>query len=122
MAKTPIMQRIKNIHCIGIGGSGMSGIAEVLLNKGYAISGSDMGENDATRRLQKLGAKIFQGHDVALIEQVDVVVVSTAIAKNNPEFIAARQKRIPILPRAQMLAELMRLQHGIAVAGTHFMA
>lgn len=119
MARTPIMQRIKHIHCIGIGGSGMSGIAEVLLNKGYAISGSDTGENDATRRLQSLGAKIFQGHDAALIEDADVVVVSTAIAKNNPELIAARQKRIPILPRAQMLAELMRLQHGIAVAGTH---
>ncbi len=119
MAKTPIMQRIKNIHCIGIGGSGMSGIAEVLLNKGYAISGSDRGENDATRRLQSLGAKVYQGHDAANMNHADVVVVSTAIARDNPELIAARQKHIPILPRAQMLAELMRLQDGIAVAGTH---
>jgi UDP-N-acetylmuramate--alanine ligase len=119
MARNAIMQRVQHIHCIGIGGSGMSGIAEVLLNKGYIISGSDMGENEATRRLQNLGAKIFQGHDADFINEADVVVISTAIAKDNPELIAARQKRIPILPRAQMLAELMRLQHGIAVAGTH---
>ncbi len=119
MAKTPNMQRIKNIHFIGIGGSGMSGIAEVMLNQGYIISGSDINQNNAVNRLQNLGAKIFLNHNADYINIADVVIVSSAISKDNPELKAARVKRVPVLPRAQMLGELMRLQYGIAVAGTH---
>jgi len=119
MARTPNMQRVKNIHFIGIGGSGMSGIAGVMLNQGYVISGSDINENDAIRRLQNLGAKIFLNHNADYINMADVVIVSSAISRDNPELKAARIRRIPVLPRAQMLGELMRLQYGIAVAGTH---
>jgi len=111
--------KIKNIHFVGIGGSGMSGIAEVLLNLGYAVSGSDLGSNTATRRLAGLGAKVSLGHDAAYVEGADVVVTSTAVKPENPEVVAARQKKIPIVPRALMLAELMRLKRGIAIAGTH---
>lgn len=113
------MGRIKRIHFVGIGGAGMGGIAEVLLNEGYRISGSDMGEGAMTQRLQSLGATIFKGHDAGHVYNADVVVVSTAIAEDNPEIIAARQARIPIVPRALMLAELMRFRYGIAIAGTH---
>lgn len=115
----PGMGRIKNIHFIGIGGTGMCGIAEVLLHDGYKISGSDQSENASVKRLRKLGAKIFIGHDAANIENADVVVVSTAIKKTNPEYKAAKKARITIVPRAEMLAELMRFRRGIAVAGTH---
>lgn len=111
--------KIKNIHFVGIGGSGMSGIAEVLLNLGYHVSGSDLGSNSATRRLANLGAKIHLGHDAHYIEGADVVVTSTAVKPDNAEVVAARQKKIPIVPRALMLAELMRLKRGIAIAGTH---
>lgn len=111
--------KVKNIHFIGIGGSGMSGIAEVLLTLGYTVSGSDLGTNAATRRLIKLGAKIARGHSVENIEGADAVVTSTAVKPDNPEVVAARAKRIPIVPRAMMLAELMRLKQGIAIAGTH---
>lgn len=111
--------RIRNIHFVGIGGIGMSGIAEVLLNLGYRISGSDLQESTVTRRLQQLGAHIVAGHSPDNVEGVDVLVTSTAVAGNNPEVIAARAKRIPVVPRAVMLAELMRLKRGIAVAGTH---
>jgi len=111
--------KIKNIHFVGIGGSGMSGIAEVLLNLGYVVSGSDLGSNTATRRLAGLGAKVSLGHDAAYVEGADVVVTSTAVKPDNPEVLAARQKKIPIVPRALMLAELMRLKRGIAIAGTH---
>jgi len=113
------MHRIKFIHFVGIGGAGMSGIAEVLLNQGYKISGSDKQENNATRRLAKLGAKIFYEHDAKNIDLANVLVTSSAIALDNPEVIAARKLRIPVIPRAQMLAELMRFHHGIAIAGTH---
>ncbi len=111
--------KVKNIHFVGIGGSGMSGIAEVLLNLGYTVSGSDLGSNAATQRLAQLGAKVTQGHAAENIENADAVVTSTAVKGDNPEVIAARAKRIPIVPRAMMLAELMRLKQGIAIAGTH---
>jgi len=111
--------RIQNIHFVGIGGSGMSGIAEVLLNLGYTVSGSDIAESAATRRLAGLGARIAVGHDRAHVAGADAIVTSTAVAGDNPEVLAARAARIPVVPRAVMLAELMRLKRGIAVAGTH---
>lgn len=113
------MQRIKNIHLIGIGGSGMSGIAEVLLTQGYKVTGSDLHKSIATDRLQSLGAQIFWAHCADNIAHADIVIVSSAIQKDNPELIAAHKMRIPVLQRAQMLAELMRFHHGIAVSGTH---
>ena len=111
--------KIKHIHFIGIGGSGMNGIAEVLLNSGYQVSGSDLAENAATLRLKQLGAKIYRGHTDKNLTDADAVVVSTAVSQDNPEVLAARARRIPVVPRAMMLAELMRLRQGIAVAGTH---
>lgn len=111
--------RIKNIHMIGIGGSGMSGIAEVLLNLGYGVCGSDMTESEAVRRLQGLGACVHIGHAAQNVSDVQVLVKSTAVKEDNPEVQAARAKGIPIIPRAEMLAELMRLRQGIAIAGTH---
>ncbi|MEN3297038.1 MAG: UDP-N-acetylmuramate--alanine ligase [Burkholderiales bacterium] len=111
--------KVKNIHFVGIGGSGMSGIAEVMLTLGYTVSGSDLGSNAATQRLAQLGAKVTQGHAAKNIENADAIVTSTAVKADNPEVMAARAKRIPIVPRAVMLAELMRLKQGIAIAGTH---
>ncbi len=110
---------IRHIHFVGIGGSGMSGIAEVLLNLGYRISGSDLADSATLRRLAGLGIGTFVGHAAAHIEGADAVVTSTAVQSNNPEVLAAREKRIPVVPRALMLAELMRLKQGIAIAGTH---
>lgn len=118
-AMVPEMRRVKCIHFIGIGGAGMSGIAEVLLNEGYQISGSDIAENPVTQRLAEKGATIFIGHAEQNVAKASVVVVSTAINENNPEIKAARAARIPVVRRAEMLAELMRFRHGIAVAGTH---
>ena len=111
--------KLRRIHFVGIGGSGMSGIAEVLVNLGFEVSGSDLAENSATRRLANLGAKIVLKHDKGNIEGADAVVVSTAVKGDNPEVAAARARRIPVVPRALMLAELMRLKQGIAIAGTH---
>ena len=111
--------RVRNVHFVGIGGSGMSGIAEVLLNLGYQVSGSDLGSNAATARLEGLGALIRRGHTADNVADADVVVVSTAVKADNEEVRAAREQHIPIVPRAMMLAELMRLRQGIAVAGTH---
>jgi len=111
--------RIQSIHFVGIGGSGMSGIAEVMLNLGYSISGSDLQDSAVTRRLAGLGARISIGHDAANVKGVGAIVTSTAVAGDNPEVLAARAARIPVVPRALMLAELMRLKRGIAVAGTH---
>lgn len=113
------MERMRRIHFVGIGGAGMSGIAEVLLNLGYQVSGSDIGDNAVTRRLKELGARIVVGHDAANVESVDVVVTSTAIKTDNPEVQQAHAMRIPVIPRAEMLAELMRFRYGIAIAGTH---
>ncbi len=111
--------KVKRVHFVGIGGSGMSGIAEVLLTLGYQVSGSDVGENAATQRLRALGARVFRGHDAQQVQGADAVVVSTAVKAENPEVAAARVARIPVVPRALMLAELMRLKQGIAIAGTH---
>lgn len=111
--------KVKHLHFVGIGGSGMSGIAEVLLNLGYVISGSDLSSNAASQRLASLGAKVKVGHTAENIEGADAVVTSTAVKADNPEVIAAREKHIPIVPRALMLTELMRLKSGIAIAGTH---
>jgi UDP-N-acetylmuramate--alanine ligase len=111
--------RIEHIHFVGIGGSGMSGIAEVLLNLGYRISGSDLSQSAVTQRLVALGATISVGHKAEYVKGADAIVTSTAVANSNPEVIAAREARIPVVPRAVMLAELMRLKRGIAVAGTH---
>ncbi|MDV7104504.1 UDP-N-acetylmuramate--L-alanine ligase [Vibrio sp. TH_r3] len=118
-AVVPEMRRVKCIHFVGIGGAGMSGIAEVLLNEGYQISGSDLASNAVTDNLSSKGADIYFGHSEKNIEKASVVVVSTAIKADNPELVAAKNKRIPVVQRAEMLAELMRFRHGIAVAGTH---
>ena len=111
--------KVKRVHFVGIGGAGMSGIAEVLLTQGYQVSGSDVAATTVTRRLIALGARIAMGHAADNIAGADVVVVSTAVAHDNPEIAAAREKGVPVVPRALMLAELMRLKQGIAVAGTH---
>ena len=110
---------VKHIHFVGIGGAGMSGIAEILHNLGYTVSGSDQADGTVTRRLASLGIRVHVGHDAAHIEGAEAVVTSTAVKGDNPEVIAARAKRIPVVPRAVMLAELMRLRKGIAIAGTH---
>jgi UDP-N-acetylmuramate--alanine ligase len=117
--KVPEMRRVKRIHFVGIGGAGMGGIAEVLLNEGYQISGSDIGENPVVKRLVKFGANITIGHARENVIGASVIVVSTAINQDNPELVAAKEERIPIVRRAEMLAELMRFRHGIAIAGTH---
>lgn len=110
---------IKHLHFVGIGGTGMNGIAEVMLNLGYVVSGSDLRSNAATVRLQKLGAIIFEGHRASNISGADVVIISSAVHEDNPEVMEARKRGIPVVPRAVMLAELMRLREGIAIAGTH---
>ncbi|MGL5036589.1 MAG: UDP-N-acetylmuramate--L-alanine ligase, partial [Aeromonas sp.] len=115
----PQMRRVHCIHFIGIGGAGMGGIAEVLANEGYQITGSDIARNAVTERLASLGAHIFVGHRAEHVSEASVVVVSTAIKQDNPELLAARELRIPVVRRAEMLAELMRFRHGIAIAGTH---
>jgi UDP-N-acetylmuramate--alanine ligase len=114
-----MFKKIQHIHFIGIGGIGMSGIAEVLLNLGYRVSGSDVRETEITRRLAGLGGKIYQGHQKEHIQGANVVVVSSAVKGGNPEVDAAREATIPVIPRAEMLAELMRLKYGVAVAGMH---
>ncbi len=111
--------KVKHLHFVGIGGSGMNGIAEVLLNLGFQVSGSDLAESAATQRLRQLGATVHLGHAGEHLAKADAVVVSTAVKADNPEVVAARARRIPVVPRAMMLAELMRLRQGIAVAGTH---
>ncbi len=113
------MRRIDHVHFVGIGGVGMGGIAEVMVNLGYSVSGSDMARNALVERLESLGAKVFLGHDASNVEGVDVVVVSSAISEENPEVELARKNRIPVIRRAEMLGELMRFKQGIAVAGTH---
>jgi UDP-N-acetylmuramate--alanine ligase len=111
--------KVKTIHFVGIGGSGMSGIAEVLINLGFSVTGSDIADNIITRRLAGLGARVFQGHEAGNLGDADVVVVSSAVQDTNPEVTTARENKIPVVPRALMLAELMRFRQGIAVAGTH---
>jgi len=114
-----VYKRYRHIHFVGIGGVGMSGIAEILVNLGYAVSGSDQKRTETIERLERLGAKVFIGHEAANVEGAQVVVYSSAVARENVEVTAARQRQIPVIPRAEMLAELMRLKYGIAVAGTH---
>ncbi len=119
MAEMRLMHRVKHIHFVGIGGAGMSGIAEVLLNLGFVVTGSDQASSAVTERLTTLGATVHAGHVAQHIDQADVVVVSGAIGKDNPEYVAALAKRIPVVARAEMLGELMRFRPGIAVAGSH---
>jgi UDP-N-acetylmuramate--alanine ligase len=111
--------KVRRVHFVGIGGAGMSGIAEVLVTLGYQVSGSDLSANAATRRLASLGAKVATGHSPQNVEGADAVVISTAVGPDNPELAEARKRRIPVVPRALMLAELMRLKQGVAIAGTH---
>ncbi|MCA9484180.1 MAG: UDP-N-acetylmuramate--L-alanine ligase [Nitrospina sp.] len=111
--------KTKRIHFIGIGGSGMSGIAEVLINLDYEVTGSDLSRTPLTGRLERLGAKVLYGHDAAHVAESQVVVTSSAVKADNPEVLEARRRMIPVIPRAEMLAELMRMKHGIAIAGTH---
>ena len=113
------MNRIRRIHFVGIGGVGMSGIAEVLINLGYQVSGSDLQMNPNARRLADLGAQVYIGHSAENIDTAEVVVISSAVGSANPEVEAARQHKIPLISRAEMLAELMRFRYGVAVAGTH---
>jgi UDP-N-acetylmuramate--alanine ligase len=117
--QVPEMGRVRHIHFVGIGGAGMSGIAEVLLNQGYRVSGSDLHASEVTGRLETLGAAVTLGHAAGNVEDADVVVVSSAVDAANPEVRGAHEARIPVVPRAEMLGELMRYRHGIAVAGTH---
>jgi UDP-N-acetylmuramate--alanine ligase len=118
---TPLFHQRRDltVHFVGIGGIGMSGIAEVLLNLGYRVSGSDAKESETTRRLAGLGGRIAVGHDAAQVGEADVVVVSSAVKPTNPEVVEARRRSIPVIPRAEMLAELMRMKYGVAVAGSH---
>ena len=115
----PEMRRVRGIHMIGVGGVGMSGIAEVLVNLGYKVTGSDVRRSPVTARLESLGIALFIGHSTDNIGSADVVVISSAVDTENPEVVAARENRVPVVPRAEMLAELMRYRHGIAIAGTH---
>ena len=114
-----MFRKARHMHFVGIGGTGMSGIAEVLVNLGYPVSGSDLSSNPATRRLKKMGARIHKGHRLSNLREADVVVTSSAVKPDNPEVVEARRLKIPVIPRAEMLAELMRLQTGVAVAGAH---
>ena len=113
------LRKFQNIHFVGIGGSGMSGIAEVLLTLGYNVTGSDMYQSDNVRHLESIGGKVFIGHQESNVEGAQVVVVSSAVPDSNPEVRAAKAKVIPVIPRAEMLAELMRLKYGVAIAGAH---
>ena len=115
----PEMRRVRHIHFVGIGGAGMGGIAEVLANEGYQISGSDLAPNPVTQQLMNLGATIYFNHRPENVRDASVVVVSSAISADNPEIVAAHEARIPVIRRAEMLAEFMRFRHGIAIAGTH---
>ena len=119
LTREPMMRRIQRIHFVGIGGSGMSGIAEVLVGLNYTVSGSDLAESSSVTRLTGLGIEVSIGHRPSNVDGADVLVVSSAINEANPEIKAAREQRIPIVPRAEMLAELMRYRFSIAVAGTH---
>jgi UDP-N-acetylmuramate--alanine ligase len=115
----PLTQRVRNIHFIGIGGAGMSGIAEILMNVGFAITGSDIMATEVTGRLESLGARVFIGHDATNVASCDVVVYSSAVKMDNPEILAARERMIPVIGRPEMLAEIMRMKYGICIAGTH---
>jgi len=113
------MRNTQRLHFVGIGGIGMSSIAAILLNLGYTVSGSDLALSDVTRRLQQGGATVYQGHAAAHVQGADVVVISAAVQPDNVEVLTARAQHIPVIPRAEMLAELMRMKYGVAIAGTH---
>ena len=117
--RTTMFRKTQQIHLVGIGGSGMSGIAEVLLTMGYKVTGSDLQASDTTRRLEELGGRVFVGHQESNVGEAQVVVISSAVSTQNPEVVAAKAKQIPVIPRAEMLAELMRLKFGVAIAGAH---
>ncbi len=117
--RNPLFRKAQHIHFVGIGGSGMSGIAEVLLNLSFTVSGSDLARTPVTERLASLGARVFSGHEAAHIEGADVVVISSAVSSNNPEVVEARHRKVPVIPRAEMLGELMRMKYGVAIAGSH---
>ena len=117
--RNPLFRKAQHIHFVGIGGSGMSGIAEVLLNLSFTVSGSDLSRTQVTERLVKLGAKVFAGHAAGNIAGADVVVISSAVGQDNPEVQAAHQSKVPVIPRAEMLGELMRMKYGVAIAGSH---
>ena len=119
MTGTRVFKRYQQVHFVGIGGVGMSGLAEVILTLGYRVTGSDARRSEAVERLERLGAKVHVGHAAGHVEGAHVVVYSSAVARDNPELQAARQRGIPVIPRAEMLAELMRVKYGIAIAGTH---
>ena len=119
LRRTSMFRKTQHIHLVGIGGAGMSGIAEVLLTLGYKVSGSDLQASDTTRRLEELGGRIFIGHQETHIGEAQVVVISSAVSPQNPEVLAAKAKQVPVIPRAEMLAELMRLKFGVAIAGAH---
>src|SRR5512132_4006869 len=114
-----MFKKYQQLHFVGIGGVGMSGIAEVLVNLGYRVTGSDQRRGDVVERLERLGAKVFLGHEPSHVEGAHVVVYSSAVARDNVEVQVARQRGVPVIPRAEMLAELMRLKYGIAIAGSH---
>jgi UDP-N-acetylmuramate--alanine ligase len=114
-----ILGKVRHVHFVGIGGIGMSGIAELLLNLGYTVSGSDIKESQVTKRIIRLGGEVFHGHKPGNIEGADVVVYSSAVPPDNPELMEADDRNIPVISRAEMLAELMRLKYGVAVAGAH---
>ncbi|MCI0566995.1 MAG: Mur ligase domain-containing protein, partial [Acidobacteria bacterium] len=113
------MKKVRQVHFVGIGGIGMSGIAEVLLNLGYGVTGSDLASGPATRRLADLGGRVVLGHSPQNVEGADVVVISSAVRADNVEVMEARRRQIPVIPRAEMLAELMRMKYGVAIAGSH---
>ena len=119
LRRTSMFRKTQQIHLVGIGGAGMSGIAEVLLTLGYKVTGSDLQASDTTRRLEELGGRIFIGHQESNVGEAQVVVISSAVSPQNPEVVAAKAKQIPVIPRAEMLAELMRLKFGVAIAGAH---
>src|SRR5574342_1028750 len=119
LRRISMFRKTQQIHLVGIGGSGMSGIAEVLLTLGYKVTGSDLQASDTTRRLEELGGRIFVGHQESNVGEAQVVVISSAVSAQNPEVVAAKAKQIPVIPRAEMLAELMRLKFGVAIAGSH---
>jgi UDP-N-acetylmuramate--alanine ligase len=114
-----MMNTIKRVHFVGIGGIGMSGIAEILLNQGFEISGSDMNLSEITDRLERIGIKIYEGHKTENLSDVDVLVYSSAVNINNPEVKSAIERKIPVIKRSEMLAECMRMKYGIGIAGTH---
>src|ERR1041384_5116986 len=114
-----MFRKIQHLHLVGIGGAGMSGIAEVLLTLGYKVTGSDLQYSDTIRRLEELGGRIFIGHQASNVGDAQVVVISSAVSSSNPEVVAAKARPIPVIPRAEMLAELMRLKFGVAIAGAH---